>query len=458
MSSRRIALVLSLIAVLGLPAARAPRVLAESSDWPHWRGPTGNGVSLDAEPPLQWSTTKGIAWRTALPGSGSASPIVWRNQIFVVAAEPSGEEKANGDEGEAGTGGAERSRRTDQGRSRGRERDQDLVPHKFILMALDRKEGKLLWKKSVVEATPHAGHHPDHGFASGSPCTDGELVFAHFGSRGTFAYTLEGELVWKRTDLGKMETRNGFGEGSSPTVHGKFLVVPWDHQGPSYITALDTKTGKTLWKADRDEPSSWGTPLVVEHDGRVQVVATGENFARGYNLETGEELWRCKGQTARPIASPVAGHGLIFVGSGFQGSFLGAFKADGKGDLAETGGVAWSIAKNTPDVPSPLLSGDRLYFHSGRAGILSCHDAATGKAHYAARRVEGIGNVYASPVGAAGRILVTGRDGVTVVIADGDELKILATNSVGEAVDATPALAGNEVFIRGKEHLFAIRG
>jgi len=430
LSSMSLSLAASIVmATLAIPLASMaagadPK--AASGNWPHWRGPTGNGVSLDADPPLKWSPEDGIAWKTAIPGRGSASPVVWESRVFVATAVKL--------EGSA-----------------------ELVPHRFVLLALDRATGKVLWERVAIEATPREGHHSDHGFASASPFTDGERVYAYFGSRGLFAFTLAGEPAWHRTDFGTMTTRGTFGEGSSPTLHGDSIIVPWDHEGPSYITAIDRHTGKTLWKTDRDETSSWGTPLVAEHSGKLQVITTGEKFARGYDFASGRELWRCTGQTGRPVASPVAGHGVAIIGSGFRGAFLGAFRLDGKGDLKGTENVAWSLSKHTPDIPSPLLSGTRVYFFAGRNGILSCHDVSSGKPYYTALRVEGLGNVYASPVAASGRVYLTARDGTTVTIEDGDELKILAKSSVGEPVDATPALAGKDVFIRGEKHLFAIR-
>ena len=440
-----------LLSASGSSPASDPAASA-AGNWHHWRGPTGNGVSLDANPPLSWSPAKGIVWKVPIPGRGSASPVVWGDRIFVstavpVAAKGESEEDSPG----KAPGKAEREKRKEK------DRPDELAPHRFIILAIDRATGKALWERTAIEATPAEGHHPDHGFASASPFTDGERVYAYFGSRGLFAFTMEGEPVWSRTDFGAMTTRNTFGEGSSPAIHRDVIVVPWDQEGPSWLMAIDKRTGKTIWKKDRDESSSWGTPLVVDHAGGAQVITTGEKFARGHDLATGEELWRCTGQTGRPIASPVAAHGIAIIGSGFRGSYLGAFRLDARGDLKGTDGVAWSLSKHTPDVPSPLISGKRVYFHSGRTGILSCHDVVSGKPHYSAQRVEGIGNVYASPVGAAGRIYLTGRDGVTVAIADGEELKILATSSVGEPVDATPALAGKDVFIRGEKHLFAIR-
>ena len=182
----------------------------------------------------------------------------------------------------------------------------------------------------------------------------------------------------------------------------------------------------------------------------------GQNSARAYDFETGKELWRCGGQTQRPAASPVAANELVFVGSGFRGSFLGAFHLDGRGDIERTKSVAWVINRDTPDIASPLLSSGRIYFHKGKTGVLSCVDAATGQPHYSATRIPGLRSIYASPIAAGGHVYLTGRSGTTVVIQDADELEIVATNSVGETVDATPAPVDNQLFIRGERHLFCI--
>jgi outer membrane protein assembly factor BamB len=267
---------------------------------------------------------------------------------------------------------------------------------------------------------------------------------------------MDGELRWKRDDFGKMDTRNSFGEGSSPTLEGDKILVPWDHEGQSYLYALDKSTGQTVWKTERDEPSCWATPLVVEYNGAKQVVMNGQTCARAYELETGKELWRCGGQAQRPVASAVAGNGLVFIGSGFQGSFLGAFRMDGQEDIENTEHVVWVLDRDTPDIASPLLSSGRLYFHKGKTGLLSCVDAETGKPHYTAVRIPGVTSTYASPIAAGGYVYLTGRSGTTVVIKDADQLNIIASNSVGETVDATPAPVDNELFIRGEDHLFCI--
>ena len=394
--------------------------------WAHWRGPEGNGTAPNATPPTQWSSTKNVKWKAEIPGRGSGSPVVWEDQVFVVTAIPVDD-------------------------SRG-----PLPKLKFVLMCFDRADGSLRWEKVATIARPHQGTHQTNGFASASPCTDGQHVYAHFGSRGLYCYTMDGTPKWKRDDFPPMTTRNSFGEGSSPTIEGEMILVPWDHEGDSFLYALNKLTGKTIWKTPRDEPTCWATPLVVEHDGRKQVIMNGQNYARAYDLQSGRELWRCGGQTQRPVASAVSANGLAIIGSGFRGSFIGAFRLDGSGDIENSKSVVWTIDRDTPDIASPLLSGGRLYFYKGKSGLLSCVDAASGRPHYLTERLAGINSTYASPIAAGGNVYLTGRSGTTIVIKDGDELNIVSTNAVGEGVDATPAPVDNQLFIRGERHLFCI--
>ncbi len=446
---------------------------ARADNWGHWRGPTGNGAAEDASPPTEWSDRKNVKWKVPIPGKGSGSPVIWGDKVFVVTAvtaageskpqaagrEPSRRPGGGQDAGRRPEGGRDSQRRPGGRfgrRPRGGSRGGALSTLDFKLLCFERKNGKLLWQQSAIKAKPHEGTHSTNGFASGSPCTDGEHVYATFGSRGLYCYTLSGKLKWKRTDFGKLTMRNGFGEGSSPTIDGDKLIVPWDHEGQSSVYALNKANGKTIWRTDRDEPSCWATPLVVEHKGKKQVVLNGQTCARGYDLATGKELWRCGGQTQRPVASPVAGKGLVFVGSGFRGSFLGAFRLDGKGDIEDSKSVAWVIDRDTPDIASPLYSSGRVYFHKGKSGMLSCVDAATGKPHYTVERISGINSTYASPIAAGGHVYLTGRGGTTVVIKDAGKLEVVSTNSLGEGIDSTPAPAGKELFIRGEKHLFCI--
>jgi len=390
-----------------------------ADQWAHWRGPTGNGVAPDANPPTEFGPSKNLKWKVELPGNGSGSPVIWENQVFVTSAVPNG--KSN--------------------------------QFDFRVLAIDRGTGALQWSQSAVVASPHEGTHETNGFASASPCTDGKHVYAYFGSRGLFCYTMDGKLVWQR-DFGDMRIRNGFGEGSSPTLADNLVIVPWDHEGKSMLFALDKETGKSVWETPRDEPTCWATPLVVaDASGRKQIIMNGQTAARGYDLKTGEELWRCGGQTQRPCASAVAMNGVAYVASGFRGAFVGAFDLTGKGDLKGTKNVLWTQSKDTPDVASPLLSNGRLYYYKEKTGLLTCVEAKTGKTLFSASRVPGVTRTYASPVAASGRVYLTDRGGAITVIEDAAELRVLATNQVGEGVDATPAPVGNELFVRGEKHL-----
>jgi outer membrane protein assembly factor BamB len=414
-------------------AAMANAVTADSSAesagsrWAHWRGPLGTGASPDATPPVAFGVEndgveKNVAWKAEIPGRGSSSPVVWDDRVFVTSGVPLAD-----------------------GRT-----------WSFRVFCFDRGTGEKLWERTAVEAVPHEGTHQTNTFASASPCTDGEHVYAHFGSRGLFCYTVDGDLVWSR-DFGDMTIRRGFGEGSSPTLVDDLVLVPWDHEGPSMLYALHKPTGKSVWEVPRDEPTGWATPLVaVGADGRRQVVMNGQNAARGYDLETGEELWRCGGQTQRPCASAVAGDGVAYVGSGFRGAFIAAFDLAGRGDLARSEAVRWSRDRDTPDVASPLLVNGRIYYFKEKSGLLTCVDAATGEPLYETRRMPGIGSTYASPIAAGGHVYLTDRRGVIAVLTEGPEPEVVASNDIGEGVDATPAADGSDLFIRGERHLFRV--
>ena len=425
---------------LAFPLLLLAPMMAAAENWPHWRGDLGNSVSLTATPPTAWSDSQNVKWKVEVPGRGSGSPIVWEDRVFVVSAVDQG-------------GGTEEP---EADRSR-RRRPSPPKSLEFVVLCYDRGTGELRWRQTAVTASPHQSTHPTNGYASASPCTDGEHLYAYFGSRGLFCYTLDGKLEWKRDDFGEMDTRNEFGEGSSPTLAGERIIVPWDHEGPSFLYALDKRTGETVWKVEREEPTNWATPLIVTHDGQQQIIMNGQNAARAYDLESGRELWRCGGQTDRPIASPVHADGVVYVGSGYRGAFLGAFRLGGQDDIADTEYLAWAVYNDTPDIASPVLTNGRLYYTKAKTGILTCVDAKTGETHFGPVRVPGLdGVLYSSPVAAAGHIYFTNRNGTTVVIKDRDRLEVVAENHVGETVDATPALADGELFLRGEKHLFCI--
>lgn len=413
----------SATALVVLCAATFLSPFSVADNWPHWRGENGNGVSTTANPPVDWTSNPGsVKWKTEIPGQGSGSPIIWEDKVFVVTAVPV-----------AGTKTLD-----------------------FQLMCFDRNSGQLNWTQTAANGKPAGPTHSTNNYAPASPCTDGDHVYAHFGSQGTFCFTMDGQPVWSRTDFGVMQTRNGFGEGSSPTLDGDYLFVPWDHEGPSSLYCLDKQTGQTVWKTARDEPTNWATPLIVEHDGKKQVIMNGQSFARSYDYETGKEIWRCDGQTQRPAASPVHSDDTVFVGSGFRGAYLGAFDLDGTNDIEDSEHVRWTINRNTPDVASLLLSENRLYFYKAKVGLLSCVDAVTGKPFYTAQRIPNLDTIYASPVAAGGHVYLSDRDGTVVVIKDSPELQIVATNQLTETIDATPAPVDNELFIRSSRFLYCI--
>lgn len=448
-------LVPSLIAVTAsLTACVAALAAPADQNWPSWRGPTGNGVSATARPPLEWSETQNVRWKVALPGQGAASPVVWGDQVFILAAVPTGKPAVAVPAAPAPPPApADGGRRRGGGGGGG----ETVTEQRFVVMALDRSTGKTLWEHSPRTQVPHEGHHPDHDFASGSPVTDGEVLIAHFGSFGTYAYDLKGKLLWEK-DLGDMRTRNSFGEGSSPALSGDTVVVLWDHEGEDFIVALGKRDGKELWRAKRDEPTGWCTPLIVEHAGKKQVVVNGARKARGYDLATGVLLWEAGGQTANAIPSAVAGQGRVYLMSGFRGSALQGITLGRTGDLTGTGAIAWSLGKNTPYVPSPVLYGDQLYFVRGNDAMLSVVDAKDGRVQVDAERLSGISGVYASPVGAADRIYFAGRDGGSLVLKRSDKLEILASNRLDDGFDASPALAGDQIFLRGRKSLYCLAG
>jgi len=321
---------------------------------------------------------------------------------------------------------------------------------------VDSTTGNTIWEKVAREEVPHEGHQPNNTFASASPITDGQYLFAYFGSRGLHCYDLDGNLKWSK-DFGRMQTRNGFGEGGSPALHGNTLVVNWDDETDNdFIVALDKRDGKQLWKTPRNEDTTWSTPLIVEHDGKTQVIVNASRKVRSYDLATGKELWSCAGQTANSIPSPVADANTVYVTSGFRGSALFAITLGRAGDLTGTDAIRWSHDRDTPYVPSPLLVNDLLYVLKVNSGILSCLDKKTGEAHYEAERLEGIREIYASPVAAKDRVYVLGRDGACLVLKKSPKLEILATNKLEDKTDASIAMAGKELFIRGRENLYCI--
>lgn len=425
--------------------------------WARWRGPLASGVAPAGKPVTTWSESENVKWKLKIPGFGTSTPIIWGDNVFVVTAVRS--EKGSQNPPVAAASPEAQGAGEAGGRRRGGGRMRSETPSdsfQFTLLCVDRNTGKIRWQKVAREQVPHEGHHRDHGFASASPVTDGKHVYAYFGSRGLFCFDFEGNLKWEK-DFGDMQTRNGFGEGTSPALHGDTLVVTWDHEEDDFVVALDKNTGKELWRKTRDEPTSWATPLVVEHGGKAQAIINATNRIRSYDLATGDVIWEAGGMTTNVIPSPIVGHGMVYLLSGFRGAALLAIKLGAQGDVTNTDAVAWKLDRGTPYVPSGLLSEDRLYFFSGNKGTLSCVDALTGKPHYEQQRIDDLlGGVYASPIAANGHVYLVGRDGKTVVIKDSGKLEVVATNKLDDKFDASGAIVGNELFLRGHEHLYCI--
>ncbi len=430
---------------------------AQDKNWPSWRGTSLTGVVEGAQPPTEWNEKKNIKWKIKVPGSGHSTPIIWGDRIYLTTAINTGEKGKSTPT--ARTQSQERDeRRRRGGRRRGGfgRRSAPTEYHEFVVLCLNKKTGEEIWRKTANKAVPHEGHHRDHGYSSSSPVTDGKLLFVHFGSRGTYCYDLNGELKWSK-DFGDMSTRNGFGEGTSPALHGDTLIINWDHEGQSFILALNKNTGDPIWKKERDEKTSWVTPVFVEAGGKTQVVVNGTNSAVAYDIKDGSTIWKCTGQTGNVIPTPVVGHGLIYLMSGFRGSKLQAVQyAKAKGDVTNSKAMAWDHSRGTSYVPSAILYGEKIYFFKGNTGVLSCLDAKTGKAVVSEKRIDGLRSVYASPVGANGKIYVVGRDGTTVVLDTKKDMEIVATNQLDEGIDASPAIVGNQIFLRSKGHLYCI--
>jgi len=430
---------IAIVGVLLLVAATPQGQEAPSGQfWARWRGPLNTGVSPTANPPLAWSESENIRWKVEIPGRGFASPVVWNDRVFVTTAVPADV-----------TGDAQHD-------PRGGEASRGV--HRFVVMAIDRETGRTIWQRIAHEQEPHEPGHPTNStWASSSPVTDGERLYAYFESFGLYAYDMDGTLIWDK-DFGDKGMRNEFGEGSTPALFGNTLVIVWDHlHGDSSVVAVDARNGEELWRVPRDEIDTWATPIILDVNGRPQVIVPAMGRVRSYDLENGSIVWESDGLTMNAIPSPVYENGLVFLMSGFRGNDLKAIRvADARGNIDGTDAIVWTSDRDTPYVPSPLLIDGILYFLKTNSGILSAVDAATGAPHYQNQRLAGVLNVFSSPVAAEGRVYITGRDGTTVVIRSGAEFEVLATNTLEDSFDASPALVDNDIYLRGYQHLYAI--
>ena len=427
---------LFVMAVIGCGTVAAQ----DSANWPQWRGPQGSGVAAGASPPVEWSETRNVRWKTPIPGRGHGTPIVWQDHLFVTAAIPIGDKLAP--------------------RLSGRPGAHDNLPvdskHRFVVIALDRRDGSVRWQTAVNELVPHEGGHVSASLASASPVTDGEHVFAFFGSHGLYCLDFAGDVVWER-QLGKMHSKHGHGEGASPALRGDKLAINWDHEEQSFLVVLDKRSGQPIWRKQREEVTSWSTPIIVSQDGVDQLIVCGTNRVRGYDLNDGSVIWECGGMSANIVATPVAADGVLYVGSSYEKRALMAINLQGaSGDVTGTDQVVWLKTRGTPYVPSPLLYDGALYYLTHYQNVLTRIDARSGDDAPGAMRLGGLRNIYASPVAAAGKVYVTDLDGVTQVISASEIPRNLAVNRLGERVSASAAIVGGQLFLRGDKHLFCI--
>ena len=414
---------------------------ADSENWTQWRGPTADGVaSANAKPPLRWDEKINVKWVASLSGEGSATPIVLGDRLFVVAAEKTSKKSPKPVVND------ERAKTS-----------PDEYFYRFLVTCIDRETGRTIWQKTATEQVPHEGRHETNTYAAGSPTTDGERLYVSFASRGFFCYSLQGDLIWQ-VDLGDMRTRFGWGEAVTPVLAGDLLIVNWDQEEGSFITALDKRTGKQVWKTDRpEEVTSWNTPLATVFNDKTILVVNGSNRARAYDALTGNQLWACGGQTINAIPSPIRFENTAICMSGYRAACVNAIPLDSVGDITDKGAVKWNVNKGTPYVPSPIISGTRLFFTAANSDVLSCVDARSGKILIERRRLPGIGSLYSSPVVANGHIYFTGRQGTTLVLKDNENLDIVSENPLHDAIDASPVAVGKQLFLRSWTKLYCIQ-
>ncbi len=411
-------------------AVSAPPAAAQN--WPQWRGPLATGEALSGDPPIEWSEQKNVRWKIRLTGTGKSTPAVWGNHIFVTAAQTT-------EDGIVKSGIVTATK-----------------PVKFLVIAVDRETGKVIWERLAREEIPHQTRNDVGAWVTASPIADGERVYAFFGSRGLYCYDFDGKLIWEK-DFGDMDTGGDMGEGASPVLYEDKLIVNWDHYGEDFIAAFDAPTGREIWRKKRDERISWTTPLVVEEAGRVQVITVAEKWIKSYDITNGDEIWKIEGIKYNNISTPVAADGIVYVGSGLQDGWVKAIRLNGaKGDITGSSSILWSFEKLYPYVPSPIIMGGLLYFTKDRVGFLSCLDAATGQVHYSNTRLEGIRHIFASPSGVKDRIYFLGQNGVTIVIRHGTEFRVLAKNTLEDEFDASPVIVGDEIYLRGDHYLYRI--
>jgi outer membrane protein assembly factor BamB len=426
-------------------------IYANAQNWPQFRGPLASGVAEGQTTPTTWDAAKSqnLLWKTLIPGLSHASPVVWGDKVFVVTAVNS----AVKDETRFGLFG-------------------DVAPvkddpkHTWKVYALDKRTGKILWERVAYEGVPKVKRHPKSSHAASTPVTDGKSLIVLFGSEGLYSYNLNGKLLWKQ-DLGILDAGWFYDPdyqweyGSSPIIYKNLIIVQADIQKNSFVAAYDLKTGKQVWKTQREEISSWGTPTVYEGKTRAELITNGSKAIRGYDPLTGKELWRLTPNSEVTTPTPVVANDLIFVTSGYRPiQPIYAIKPGATGDISLKAGqesnefIAWRKERGGPYMPTPVAYGELLYTLSNQ-GVLAAYNIKSGERVYQ-ERLGGKGGAFtASPVASDGKIYLSSEDGDVFVVKAGSKYELLSTNPVGEVMMATPAISDGMVIVRGINHLFA---
>lgn len=431
---------------------------ADPAHWPQWRGPFFNGMARTGAP-VEFGDAKNVKWKIAVPGRGFSTPVIWGDKMFLTTAVPTGKTAApaaaapdNQSPRGAAAGGPGRGGGGGPGGGAGAGEE-----HKFVVMCLDRKTGKTLWERTARTATPHEGYHRTYGsFASNSPVTDGRYLYVSFGSRGMYCYDLNGKLIWEK-DLGvQMRMRLQFGEGTAPVLADNLLIHLFDQESSSFVVALDARTGKEVWRQTRDEVSSWATPLVIDYQGKKQVIIPASNKVRAYELATGKLIWEVAGLGSNVIPQPVRHNDVVLVMSGHRDPNLMAVRLGRTGDLTGSDAIAWNQTRGLSYTASPVLHEGKFYALTDN-GVLSCFNVATGEPYYQQQRLPQADSFKASPIGAAGKLYLASESGVVTIIKMGEKFEVLATNTFADQMFvASPIVAEGELFLRSKTHLFCV--
>jgi outer membrane protein assembly factor BamB len=435
----------TLVAVLTI-SLLAP-LLSAGDQWPQFRGPQSTGVADDAALPETWSATRNVVWKTEIPGSGWSSQVVWGDRIFLtsVISTVAPEVPKKG----LYFGGNREGIPTDE--------------HRWMVYAVDWKTGKIAWEREVHRGSPRSSHHLKNTYASETPVTDGERVYAYFGNLGLFVFDMDGKPVWSQ-HWGPFRTRYGWGTAASPVLYKERIYVVNDNDDQSFLVALDKRTGKQIWRVERDEASNWSTPFIWENDRRTEIITAGTRKVRAYDLD-GKVLWELGGMSSIVIPTPFAQHGLLYLASGYVGDNVRpvfAVRPSARGDISlkesETGNeyIAWYQRQAGPYNPSPLVYGDFYYTLLDR-GMMTCHEARTGREIYGKQRIDPETTAFtASPWAYNGKIFALSEDGDTFVIQSGAEFKVLGKNPLDELCMATPAIARGSLIIRTASKLYRI--